>query len=78
MRLDDFVNEATIQKIIRSVGSASAAARDEYVMIQEDLPEGWTFSNTMSYLGLGALAPGRKSNAPTTSPEAAKTLFAAL
>lgn len=78
MRLDDFVNEATIQKIIRSVGTTCQTTRDKYIEIQDDLPEGWTLNSTLSMIGLGAIAPGGKPTAPVIDPEMAKEMFAKL
>lgn len=79
LRLDDFVNEGTIQKIIRSVGQTCANLRGEYVSVQEDLPEGWTLSNTLSMMGLGSIAPSTaKPTAPVIDPEVAKERFAKL
>ncbi|KAI9812386.1 MAG: hypothetical protein M1832_000421 [Thelocarpon impressellum] len=78
LRLDDFVNEGAIQKIVHAIGMTCAAARNDYTAVQDDLPEGWTFTSTMNYLGLGALTSGAKAAAPAPSPEAAKALFAAL
>jgi len=79
LRLDDFVNEGTIQKIIRSVGQTCANSRNKYVAIQEDLPEGWSISGTLSLIGLGAIAPGgAKPVAPIIDPEAAKEMFSKL
>ena len=78
LRLDDFVNEGTIQKIIRSVGYTCANARAKYVAVQEDLPEGWTLSNTLNMIGLGAMAPGAKNAPPVIDPEVAKEMFAKL
>ena len=78
LRLDDFVNEGTIQKIIRSVGHTCSISRAKYVAVQEDLPEGWSIGNTLSMIGLGAIAPGAKNAAPVIDPEAAKEMFAKL
>ncbi|KAI0900232.1 DUF1741-domain-containing protein [Annulohypoxylon nitens] len=79
LRLNDFVNEATIQKIVRCVGHTSQSLRGQYVDIIQDLPEGWTIANTLSMIGLGAIAPGPKSNQkPTYDPEEAKQMFAKL
>ncbi|KAI9804810.1 MAG: hypothetical protein M1825_001178 [Sarcosagium campestre] len=78
LRLDDFVNEGTIQHIVRAVRDTCVSTRDRYIEIQDDLPEGWTFTNTMSYIGLGVLTPGSKPIVVAPSPEAAKALFAAL
>ncbi len=46
LRLDDFVNEGIIQKIIRAVGEHCENSKQEYVEIQDDLPEGWTLKST--------------------------------
>ncbi len=78
LRLDDFVNEGTIQKIIRSVGHACRTGVGNYVAIQDDLPEGWTITSTLSKIGLGLIAPGAKTVAPTIDPEVAKEMFAKL
>ncbi|KAI0598764.1 hypothetical protein F4775DRAFT_554247 [Biscogniauxia sp. FL1348] len=79
LRLNDFVNEATIQKIIKCVGQASRDLRSQYVEILQDLPEGWSISNTLNMIGLGAIAPSiRASQKPTHDPEAAKQMFAKL
>ncbi|RKF62282.1 UPF0588 membrane protein C20F10.02c [Erysiphe neolycopersici] len=79
LRLDDFVNEATIQKIIRSVGNTCSRLRGDYVAIQNDSPEGWSISNTLSMMGLGAIAPRAASPIPPVfEVEATKEKFAKL
>ncbi|CZS88119.1 uncharacterized protein RCO7_01085 [Rhynchosporium graminicola] len=79
LRLDDFVNEGTIQQIIKSVGQICSNARNKYVAVQDDLPEGWSFSGTLSLIGLGAIAPGgSKPTTPAIEPEVAKEMFAKL
>lgn len=78
LRLDDFVNEGTIQKIIRSVGNTCTTGRGKYVAVQDDLPEGWTITNTLNMIGLGSIAPGAKTAPPTIDPEVAKEMFAKL
>ncbi|SPO05117.1 uncharacterized protein DNG_07802 [Cephalotrichum gorgonifer] len=80
LRLNDFVNEATIQKIVRSVGLACRRLRGQYIDIQDDLPEGWTLSNTLSIFGLGAIAPGKKSEKKKVvyDPETTKKMFTNL
>ncbi|KAI4274610.1 MAG: hypothetical protein L6R35_006330, partial [Caloplaca aegaea] len=66
-RLEDFVNEAAVQQIIRGFGAVCSRSRDKYVAIQEDIEEGWTLSSTLKYIGLGVLAPSRSST-PTPNP----------
>ena len=78
LRLDDFVNEGTIQTIIRAVGSTCAGSRKRYINVQDDLPEGWSLSSTLGMFGLGAIAPGTKTAQPAIDPEVAKETFAKL
>ncbi|KAK1751055.1 hypothetical protein QBC47DRAFT_392134 [Echria macrotheca] len=79
MRLNDFVNEGTIQKIIKSVGYACQCLRERYIAVQDDLPEGWTLASTLNMIGLGAIAPGGKpAPKPVYDAETAKKMFAAL
>jgi hypothetical protein len=77
LRLDDFVNDSAIKKIAQGVGHACCAARDQYIAVQQDLPEGWSFSSTLSYIGLGLFAGRRSSTSPPGEDEA-KALFNAL
>ncbi|KAL9081467.1 MAG: hypothetical protein Q9157_000025 [Trypethelium eluteriae] len=74
LRLDDFVNDTAIGKIAQGVGCICRSARDRYLAIQNDLPESWSFGNTLGYIGLGALA-GRQSTSTAPSNEEAKILF---
>ncbi|QKX55668.1 uncharacterized protein TRUGW13939_02765 [Talaromyces rugulosus] len=76
-RLGDFVNEVTIQKIVKGTGLSCAGLRNGYVAIQDDLPEGWTLSNTLVFFGLRALAGSPKDKAATSSSEEIKETFAA-
>jgi hypothetical protein len=78
LRLDDFVNDAIIQKLIRSFGDTCSKLRDAYVAVQDDLPEGWSLGSTLSYIGLGALAPGSRPSTPTPAADETKSLFGAL
>lgn len=53
--------------------------RTQYVDIQDDLPEAWTFSSTLNLLGLGAIAPGPKPDKkPVYDADTAKKMFAEL
>lgn len=79
LRLNDFVNEDTIQQIIRSVGGACQDLRTQYVDIQDDSPEGWSLSSTLNLFGLGAIAPGPKPDKkPVYDAETAKKMFTEL
>ncbi|KAJ9270834.1 hypothetical protein DTO212C5_3059 [Paecilomyces variotii] len=78
LRLVDFVNEATIQKIVKGIGVSCAALRNGYVAVQDDVPEGWSLTSTLIFFGLRALAPGARDKASPPTPEEAKEMLAAL
>jgi hypothetical protein len=64
---------------VRSVGAACAELRGQYVDVQEDLPEGWTWARTLNMVGLGAMAPGTKQPPkPAYDAETAKQMFSDL
>ncbi|KAL8992387.1 MAG: hypothetical protein Q9188_007600, partial [Gyalolechia gomerana] len=77
LRLEDFVNDVAIEKVVQGLGAVCSRSRDRYVGIQEDIEEGWTLSSTLKYIGLGALAPSRSST-PNPNAEDNKDLFATL
>ncbi|KAJ4297512.1 hypothetical protein N0V90_005404 [Kalmusia sp. IMI 367209] len=74
LRLDDFVNDAIIQKIITSFGGDV----DAYVAVQDDMPEGWSLGSTLKTIGLGMLAPASRPSTPTPNAEESKSLFVSL
>lgn len=78
LRLYDFVNEATIQNLVKSIKITCAKIRDSYAAVQDDLPEGWTWNSTLVFIGLRALAPEAKSKKAPPTEEEAKELFNAL
>ncbi|KAL1606738.1 hypothetical protein SLS60_004145 [Paraconiothyrium brasiliense] len=78
LRLDDFVNDAIIQKIITSFGETCVILRDAYVAVQDDMPEGWSLGSTLNYFGLGLLAPASRPSTPTPTAEESKSMFATL
>lgn len=78
MRLDDFVNDTIIKKIVNSIGDTCRTIRDSYVAVQDDTPTGWNVTNTLSYIGLGALRPGARSATPVLSEDAMRARFAEL
>lgn len=78
MRLDDFVNETTIRKIVQGAGAACTSLRNSYVAVQDDLPEGWSWSNTLAFFSFGLIAPGGKTHAHAPTVEEAKERFAEL
>ncbi|KAF2447136.1 DUF1741-domain-containing protein [Karstenula rhodostoma CBS 690.94] len=78
LRLDDFVNDAIIQKIIVAFGETCITLRDAYVAVQDDMPEGWSLGSTLNYFSLGLLAPASRPATPTPTAEESKSLFATL
>ena len=78
LRLDDFVNDATIKKIVEAVGYTCTKVRNEYILIQDDTPEGWSLSSALSFIGLGALTTGARQASPVLTPEEANRRFATL
>ncbi|KAI5302902.1 hypothetical protein KEM55_000825 [Ascosphaera atra] len=68
LRLDDFVNEATIVHIVKGVGATCHELRNGYLDVQNDLPEGWSIT---SFLGL-------RSKEKQLTPEETREMFAAL
>lgn len=77
LRLEDFVNETIIQKIIRELGRVCSQSRNHYVSPQEDINERWTLSSALAYIGLGILAP-LKTVSTAAGNDDAKEQFAAL
>lgn len=79
LRLNDFVNESTIRTVVRCVGYTSQTIRNSYIDVQDDMPEGWTFSSTMNMIGLGAIVPGPKvEKKPVYDDETARKMFTKL
>ncbi|KAJ2892244.1 hypothetical protein MKZ38_010098 [Zalerion maritima] len=81
MRLSDFVNERAIRTIIATIGAACQQLRACYVDVHDDVPEGWTLSNTLGIIGLRSIAPGASKAATTKSvydDETAKKMFSLL
>lgn len=78
-RLTDLVTENPIKEIVRCAGYTCQRLRMEYIHVQDDLPEGWTFSNTLHMMGLGAVAKGpRPEKKPVFDEETQKQMFAKL
>ncbi|KAK4167486.1 hypothetical protein QBC43DRAFT_311959 [Cladorrhinum sp. PSN259] len=79
LRLNDFVNEHVIKQVVQSIGNSCLTLRNQYIEVQEDLPEGWTLSGTLNKIGLGVIAPGGKPPPkPVYDEETAKKMFSEL
>ena len=79
LRLEDFVNEKAIEKIILGFSETCATVRKSYTDVIDDLPvdPSWTLSSTLAYIGLGMLAPIKAMN-PIAAPEDYKEKFGIL
>ena len=79
LRLSEFVNEKAITTIIHTVGLACQDLRSRYVDIQDDIPEGWTLSNTLGKIGFRSIATASKSPPkPARDDETARQMFRQL
>lgn len=74
VRFSDFVNDETMQTIVRSVNWICTLLRERYVAVQDDTPATWSIGGTLSYVGLGALA-GVKPAQPVLTEEQQKELL---
>lgn len=71
LRLDDFVNETTIQKIVKGAGTTCGLLRNAYVAVQDDMPEGWS-TNFALFVFRAFVRGGKSSNQQLTPEETAK------
>jgi hypothetical protein len=79
LRLGDFVNASVIEKIINAIGKTCSAARNEYVAVQDDLPEEWSVGSALAYLGLAKIGlGGKRVVARTVDDDTARALFGVL
>lgn len=75
VRLADYVNEDAMQKVVESVGWTCKLLQERYIAVQDDTPAAWSIGNTLSYVGLGALARSRPAT-PILSEDEQRSLFA--
>ena len=68
LRMDDFVNEAAMQRIVHEIGMSCIRIRADYVALQDDLPEGWSLNSMLSYVGLTILSGGGPKPKPPSAP----------
>lgn len=76
-RMEDFVNEEIMVKLVEGFANTCGDIRDAYIAIQDDTPAQWTLGSTLSYVGLRALTPEAKKAPPPTDDQA-KALFGEL
>ena len=77
-RLEDFVNESAMNHMVYGIGKIFSHIRDSYVAVQDDMPEGWNLSSTLTFIGLRSLSPDPKSKRVPPTEEEARDLFNAL
>ncbi|KAI5776593.1 hypothetical protein EDC01DRAFT_169640 [Geopyxis carbonaria] len=79
LRLDDFVNEAAMKRIVHEIGMTCIRCRADYVAIHDDLPEGWSLNSMLTYVGLTILAgAGQKPNTSAPGGDVSKLSFSTL
>lgn len=80
LRLDDFVNESAIKRIVQEIGMTCIKCRSDYVALMDDLPEGWSLGTVLSYVGLSILAGSDRKQTPPVVPnsDVSKLNFATL
>ena len=64
--------------MVYGIGRVFSGIRDSYVAVQDDLPEGWNLSSTLTFIGLRALSPDSKNKKVPPTEEEARELFNAL
>ncbi|RMD42118.1 hypothetical protein DV735_g3005, partial [Chaetothyriales sp. CBS 134920] len=76
-RLEDFVNQDSINLLVKGLAHSCQQIRDGYAAVQDDEVNAWSLSTTLNFVGLRALSPERNKPSPPTEEEA-KALFNAL
>jgi hypothetical protein len=64
--------------MVYGIGRIFSSIRDSYVAVQDDLPEGWNLSSTLTFIGLRALSPDSKNKNMPPTEEEAREFFNAL
>ena len=77
LRLEDFVNENIMIKIVNIVGAVCSSSTEEYLVVEDEQQEGWKIGGALSYLGLGALSRPAISNG-TDDKDKEKIAFQSL
>ena len=79
LRLEDFVNEAVIEKIATGLAATCTSIQQSYIGVIDDMPPdtSWSLAKTLSYIGLGVLAPIKAIN-PIAVSEDHKERFGVL
>lgn len=76
------MNEPTIKRIVQEIGTTCIRTRADYVAIHDDLPEGWSLNNVLTYVGLtmlsGAGPKGRSASPVQVNSDAPKLSFSSL
>ncbi|KAI9664344.1 MAG: hypothetical protein M1831_002277 [Alyxoria varia] len=78
LRLEDFVDDSTIHRMMNGIGTILLSSRNAYLNIQDDLTEGWSFASTLTYFGLGGLITTSRTAAANLSEEDMKVAFASM
>ena len=76
LRIEDYANDDVLRHVGEGMGYTFDEARDAYTEIQEDIPKGWDFSSTLTWVGLGRWKQRPKAQPAILSEEDAKLAFA--
>lgn len=76
--MNDFLNEPMIGRLCQSLGLISLSVREGYTSVQDDSPQSWTLTGTLSYLGLGSRTPETRPSSAAKEKDATKYGFADL
>lgn len=71
LRLEDFVNETTVEKIVAGLAVSCLRIRSNYTDVFDDIPDtSWSLASALAYIGLGVLAPIKAINPVGADTEA--------
>ncbi|KKA26980.1 hypothetical protein TD95_000506 [Thielaviopsis punctulata] len=76
LRLADFVNELSMQRLVTCIGRTCADLRAAYIAVQDDAADSWSLAGA-----LGRLVPGwgrEKKQRPVYDEDTARSMFAQL
>ena len=67
-----------MQQLVQGIGIVCIRARDSYVDVQDDMPEGWNLNSTLAFIGLRSLSPEPRTKKVPPTEDEARDLFNAL
>lgn len=77
LRIEDYANDGVLRRTGDGMSHTFIDIRDAYLEIQEDAPDGWDLSSTLTWVGLGRLTNHTKPQQAQLSEDDIKVAFAA-